>query len=202
MLYSAGGNSADEHWYERDVIAYSFETGADRYTDTVLNVAGAVGDTGVRLANRNGFDKGDKITFEKNTTNAEVRVVDAVINPNPTSPAANVTLTEPLAKAHAVGTAVSGGITQSGVGFQPDYATEGKFEALEFAAGNYGLLESAFSYAKDTTPPAGQDDRGDPFGGPDRDDVRVRQRTVGDPLHDRRLAADGGLDRMGLHRPA
>ena len=31
VLYSAAGNSADEHWYNRDVIAYSFETGADRY---------------------------------------------------------------------------------------------------------------------------------------------------------------------------
>ena len=35
-------------------------------------------------------------------------------------------------------------LTQTGVGFQPDYATEGRFEALEFAAGNYGLLESAY----------------------------------------------------------
>ena len=31
VLYSAAGNSADEHWYKRDVIAYSFETGADLY---------------------------------------------------------------------------------------------------------------------------------------------------------------------------
>ena len=31
VLYSAAGNSADEHWYRRDLIAYSFETGADRY---------------------------------------------------------------------------------------------------------------------------------------------------------------------------
>ena len=34
-----GGNSADEHWYNRGVIAYSFETGADRYVDTTLSVA-------------------------------------------------------------------------------------------------------------------------------------------------------------------
>ena len=33
VLYSAAGNSADEHWYNRDVIAYSFETGADRFGD-------------------------------------------------------------------------------------------------------------------------------------------------------------------------
>ena len=34
VLYSAAGNSADEHWYNRDVIAYSFETGADLYFTT------------------------------------------------------------------------------------------------------------------------------------------------------------------------
>ena len=33
VLYSAAGNSADEHWYNRGVIAYSFETGADLYFD-------------------------------------------------------------------------------------------------------------------------------------------------------------------------
>jgi hypothetical protein len=31
----------------------------------------------------------------------------------------------------------------------PDERWAGKFEALEFAAGNYGLLESAYAYAKD-----------------------------------------------------
>jgi hypothetical protein len=153
VLYSAAGNSADEHWYNRGVIAYSFETGADRYADTALNVAAAPGATGVRLANRGGFDTGDKITFEKGTPNEEVRVVASVLEQNPPSPAANVLLTEPLALAHAAGSAVSGGTTQAGVGFQPPYATEGKFEALEFAAGNYGLLESAFQYARDDDPP-------------------------------------------------
>jgi Zinc carboxypeptidase/Chitobiase/beta-hexosaminidase C-terminal domain len=153
VLYSAGGNSADEHWYNRGVIAYSFETGADRYADTALSVAAAAGATAVRLANRNGFKAGDKITFEKGTPNAETRVVASVLAQNPPSPAANVTLTEPLALGHAAGAAVSGGTTQVGVGFQPDYATEGKFEALEFAAGNYGLLESAFQYAHDDVPP-------------------------------------------------
>ena len=64
-----------------------------------------------------------------------------------------MTLTQPLEKAHAAGTAVAGGTTQVGVGFQPPYATEGKFEALEFAAGNYGLLESAFQYSRDVVPP-------------------------------------------------
>jgi len=48
---------------------------------------------------------------------------------------------------------LGGGVCQQGVGFQPDYATEGKHEALEFAAGNFGLLESALDYARDQTPP-------------------------------------------------
>jgi hypothetical protein len=48
---------------------------------------------------------------------------------------------------------LGGGIFQQGVGFQPNYDTEGKFEALEFAAGNFGLLESAYAYAKDRIPP-------------------------------------------------
>jgi hypothetical protein len=52
-----------------------------------------------------------------------------------------------------VGAALAGGVFQQGVGFQPDYDTEGKHEALEFAAGNYGLLESALAYARDEEPP-------------------------------------------------
>ena len=44
VLYSAAGNSADEHWYKRDVIAYSFETGADLFfvnTETPPAAGGA-----------------------------------------------------------------------------------------------------------------------------------------------------------------
>jgi hypothetical protein len=88
------------------------------------------------------------------TANEEVRFVASVVNPqNPPSPAPNVLLTEPLAFAHAAGSAVDGEAVQVGVGFQPHYATEGKHEALEFAAGNYGLLESALDYAQDVQPP-------------------------------------------------
>jgi hypothetical protein len=81
VLYSAAGNSADDQWYRKGIISYSFETGADRFTD-------------------------------------------------PDDP-------EDL----------------QGVGFQPDYATEGSHEAMEFANGNFGLMESALDYARDTTPP-------------------------------------------------
>ena len=153
VLYSAGGNSADEHWYNRDVIAYSFETGADRFVNTTLSVASEAGATGIRAANRNGFAPGDRIKVDQGTPNEEVRTVVAVAAQNPPSPAANVTLDAPLTLAHAAGAVLGGGVFQQGVGFQPNYATEGKFEALEFAAGNFGLLESAFAYQKDRTPP-------------------------------------------------
>jgi len=153
VLYSAAGNSADEHWYNRGVIAYSFETGADRFVDTSLGVASAAGDTGIRAANRTGFAPGDRIRVDARTPNEEIRTVESVVNPNPASPAPNVILTEPLSQPHAAGAVLSGGTLQTAVGFQPDYNTEGKPEALEFAAGNFGLLESAFDYEMDDTPP-------------------------------------------------
>jgi hypothetical protein len=154
VLYSAAGNSADEHWYNRGVIAYSFETGADRYVDTTLSVASAPGATGVRAANRNCFSVGETVWVDKGTAAEERRTVTAIANPaNPPSPQPNVTLDAPLSQAHAAGAVLGTEKCQAGVGFQPDYDTEGKFEALEFAAGNYGLLESAYDYAHDDEPP-------------------------------------------------
>ncbi|MGH2711319.1 MAG: M14 family zinc carboxypeptidase, partial [Actinomycetota bacterium] len=84
VLYSAAGNSADEQWYRRDIIAYSFETGADLFTSDQT------------------------------------------------------------------------GTTQSAVGFMPNYATEGSHEANEFAAGNYGLLETALEYSDDNEAPVAE----------------------------------------------
>ena len=55
VLYSAAGNSADEHWYNRNVIAYSFETGADLYFTTMQGAA-AAGATAIRInPNAGGF---------------------------------------------------------------------------------------------------------------------------------------------------
>src|SRR5215218_8993297 len=153
VLYSAAGNSADEHWYNRGVVAYSFETGADRFVSTTLSVASAAGATGIRAANRTGFTAGDTIIVDAGTANEESRTVASVATSNPPTPSPNITLTQPLSLAHAVGSVLRGGTLQSGVGFQPDYATEGKDEALEFAAGNYGLLESALAYSRDDTAP-------------------------------------------------
>ena len=45
VLYSAAGNSADEHCYNRGVIAYSFETGADRFVDQPVDRASEAGAT-------------------------------------------------------------------------------------------------------------------------------------------------------------
>lgn len=156
VLYSAAGNSADEHWYNRGVIAYSFETGADRFgatQSTTLSQPAVAGATGIRVGNRNLFTPGEKVTIDTGGVQ-EVRVVLSVPAANPPSPNPNLFLTQPLAFPHASGVAVVGeDRVQTGVGFQPDYATEGKFEALEFAAGNYGLLESAYAYAKDDVAP-------------------------------------------------
>ncbi len=153
VLYSAAGNSADEHWYNRDVIAYSFETGADRFGPIALTQPAAAGATQIRVSGPGFFNVGDRIVIGYRTPTEETHTVAAVADPNPSSPAPNITLTAPLASAHATGDPVLGDTTQVGVGFQPDYATEGKFEALEFSAGNYGLLESAYAYATDRRAP-------------------------------------------------
>jgi hypothetical protein len=158
VLYSAGGNSADEHWYNRGVIAYSFETGADLYFTTLLADA-AAGAAGIRIndnvAGIEYLKPGDTLRVGANGANPETRTVAAVVpetqsNPNPNP---NVIFTRPLTSAHVTGERVEGAALQTQVGFQPDYATEGKFEALEFAAGNYGLLEEAYDYSRDRTAP-------------------------------------------------
>ena len=154
VLYSAAGNSADEHWYNRGVVAYSFETGADLYYSTT-SVAAAAGARAIRIGTGGiaYLKPGDRLTVGARGLNPETRIVESVVRPNPQSPAPNVFFTQALANAHPVGTRVEGAALQTGVGFQPDYATEGKHEALEFAAGNYGLLESALEYARDDEDP-------------------------------------------------
>jgi hypothetical protein len=153
VLYSAAGNSADEHWYERDVIAYSFETGADLFFLNT-NQSSAAGSSSIRLSRNGGgvayLKPGDTVRIGAGGPNPESRTVERVdlIGNN-----AIVTLTQALANSHPNQTRVEGAALQTGVGFQPDYTTEGKFEALEFAAGNYGLLESAYAYEKDRRAP-------------------------------------------------
>ncbi len=100
VLYSAAGNSADDHWYRRGVIAYSFETGADRMLDTTTGT----------VQTQVGF--------------------------------------QPCFG--AVGT--GGG--QGSCPASGSLVNEGHDESMEFAAGNYGLVESAYDYAMDTTAPS------------------------------------------------
>ena len=107
------------------------------------------------------------------------------------------------------------GTAPTSVGFQPCFAgvgtgggqgscpangalaNEGRDEALEFAAGNFGLVESAYAYGKDVTPPATTLDsrRRHAVQGPDQLPVHHGQRAVGHPLHDGRLHADAGVAR-------
>ena len=152
VLYSAAGNSADEHWYNRGVIAYSFETGADRF-QTTLSQPTLVGATGIRVNSTTGLAAGVNIRVGFDGPTQELATIASIVTPNPANPNPNVLLTAPLANAHAAGEAVIGGNVTSQVGFQPSYANEGKHEAMEFSSGNYGLLEAALEYSRDNEDP-------------------------------------------------
>jgi hypothetical protein len=99
VLYSAAGNSADDQWYRKGIISYSFETGADRFTSTSSGIAQ--------------IETGFQPCFG------------------------------------AVGTGGgAGSCPTSGA-----LVNEGRDQAMEFASGNFGLVESAYDYAMDTTAP-------------------------------------------------
>ena len=94
VLYSAAGNSADEHWYNRGVIAYSFETGADRFGADRADAAGRGRrdrrpGRGPHLVGR----RATRSSIGYGTPTEERRIVASVINPNPQNPAPNITLT-------------------------------------------------------------------------------------------------------------
>ena len=99
VLYSAAGNSADDQWYRKGIISYSFETGADRF-----------------------------IT-------------------NPTTGA--VTQIRPASSPASAGVGTGGGKGACNA----NLINEGRDQAMEFANGNYGMVESAYDYAMDTTAP-------------------------------------------------
>ncbi|MDA0160361.1 M14 family metallopeptidase [Solirubrobacter ginsenosidimutans] len=97
VLYSAAGNSADDQWYRKGIISYSFETGADRFTSTSTGTAQII----------TGFQP-----------------------------------------------CFSGVGTGGGTGTcNANLINEGRDQAMEFANGNYGMIESAYDYAMDTTAP-------------------------------------------------
>ncbi|RKQ93515.1 chitobiase/beta-hexosaminidase-like protein [Solirubrobacter pauli] len=105
VLYSAAGNSADDQWYRKGIISYSFETGADRFISTTSGTAQ--------------IPTGFQPCFAGPGT-------------------------------------YGGSNTQFGYPICDDYPVllnEGRDQAMEFASGNFGMVESAYDYAMDTTPP-------------------------------------------------
>ena len=131
VLYSAAGNSADEHWYNRGVIAYSFETGADRFGGSSRRrcrwprAAGATA-SGRRTGTCSRRARRSRSTRACRTE--ETRTVASVAAQNPASPAPNITLHRSRSSSRTRPARCVRGRdrSQSGVGFQPDYATEGK----------------------------------------------------------------------------
>ena len=73
--------------------------------NTTLNAASTAGATAVRLASTNGRAAGDKLTIDTGAAQ-ETATIATIVTPAPAAPAANVTLTAPLANAHASGAAV------------------------------------------------------------------------------------------------
>ncbi len=106
VLYSAAGNSADDQWYRKGIISYSFETGADRFIPN--------GDGRDSLQIPTGFQP-------------------CFAGPGTTARPTSTSVTPP---AHF-----------------PELINEGRDQAMEFASGNYGMVESAYDYAMDTTAP-------------------------------------------------
>jgi len=107
VLYSAAGNSADDQYYRRGIIAYSFEAGAQRLS--VNQTTGAITRT----------DVGFQPCFQNASPPAGFSSTSCGTPANP----------------------------------NPLLASEGHDSAMEFAEGNFGLLQGALEYAQDVTPP-------------------------------------------------
>ena len=110
MLYSAAGNSADEQWYRKGIIAYSFETGANRFVTNPTTGAVSQIETGFQPCFA-GVGTGGGANSNAQTCQNPPDARSALLN-------------------------------------------EGREQAMEFAAGNFGMVESAYDYAKDTTAPS------------------------------------------------
>jgi hypothetical protein len=107
VLYSAAGNSADDQYYRKGIISYSFEAGAQRMS--VNPTTGAISKTNV------GFQPCFAGPGTSGGTGTACGTAD---NPNPLM------------------------------------VNEGHDSAMEFAEGNYGLIQGALEYSKDVTPPS------------------------------------------------
>ncbi len=202
VLYSAAGNSADEHWYNRGVVAYSFETGADRYVDPTLSVATAAGATGVRASNRNGFRVGDQVVVGFGTANAETRTITDGDREQPAEPAAE-RAPRRAARVRARGRRGAARRRPPGPGRLPAALRHGgqvrgaRVLGRQLRPPRVGLRVRAGQAAA-----AGQAERRRLQPRPRLHDVPVRQRAVGHPLHARRIEAEHELDAVGLERAA
>ena len=76
-------------------------------TNTTLNQASAAGATAVRLTSTAGRNPGDMLLIDTGGAQ-ETATIATIPTPAPASPAPNVTLTAPLANAHAATAAVAG----------------------------------------------------------------------------------------------
>ena len=86
----------------------NFSRGAT--TNTTLNQASAAGATGVRLTSTTGRSAGDSLLIDTGA-GQETATIATIVTPAPAAPAPNVTLTAPLANAHAANAAVAGTAT-------------------------------------------------------------------------------------------
>ncbi len=76
-------------------------------TNTTLNQASAAGATAIRLTSTTGRGAGDSLVIDTGAAQ-ETATIATIVTPAPASPAPNVTLTAPLANAHAASAAVAG----------------------------------------------------------------------------------------------
>jgi type 1 glutamine amidotransferase len=83
----------------------NFSRGAS--ANTTLNQASAVGATAVRLTSTTGRGAGDSLLIDTGA-GQETATIATIVTPAPAAPAPNVTLTAPLANAHAANAAVVG----------------------------------------------------------------------------------------------
>src|SRR4051812_41424944 len=83
----------------------NFSRGAT--TNTTLNQPSAAGATAVRLTSTNGRGAGDSLLIDTGAAQ-ETATIASLVTPAPAAPAPNVTLTAPLANAHAANAAVAG----------------------------------------------------------------------------------------------
>ena len=107
VLYSAAGNSADDQWYRKGIISYSFETGADRFITNPTTGAVSQIETGFQPCFAGVGTRRRQSAQRQHAANCNANLIN-----------------------------------------------EGRDQAMEFAAGNFGMVESAYDYAKDTTAPS------------------------------------------------